>query len=320
MPSDCVPTAPLDAGRVADLLDEGAERYRHLAQSEAIQARSFKLLECARAGADQVLLPYILEEIRVAHTAYALAAAATALTCLTRHPPGAADLLADAELRLGLQDRIVDLDCYPPRPGQGRSAKAILKAAREDLMSVKPCCASAEVEIGVAPDSLKTLADLGVQDQDGQMTSFGALTEGFYCLIAFFYTRCGNPLKCSQTVSLLGATYAAAQSRGMTRFRAFGISYDPAYDLPDRLLRYGQDRSVPFGDGCRLLRIPDGMAEMHKALNLGVGYSPGTVNAHRLEWLLTDPSGRICQSGARRHWDSEALLSVVSPATHRIAE
>lgn len=294
---------------IADLLEESAARYQGRGQGDVIQARAFALVELARKGADQVLLPYILEDLRTAHHPYALAAAAKALSHLSLVPADARALLARAVSNLGHQDRIVDLDAWPPRPGHGTSAKKILRAAEGALPRASACCAEAATkDLEIEADSLLKVGDLEVEDQDGARARLGDLLLGHRCLVAFFYSRCGNPLKCSQTVTDLGATHRRLQEKGTEGFRVLGVTYDPDFDLPPRLRRYGMDRGLVFGASLMLLRVPDGMARLSRALRLGVGFGPGTVNAHRLEWLLTNPSGAIRQSGARRHWEIEDIV------------
>lgn len=297
---------------IVGVLDESAPCYRGRAQSDVVQARSFALLQLARQGADQVLVPYIIEDLLTAQNPYALAAAAQALMHLSQVPPDAGDLLNRAELSLGLQDRIVDLDASPPRPGQGQSVRGIVQAVRRALAPKATCCESAATKLEAASDSLGAVSDVEVEDQDGHRETLGALMHDHHCLIAFFYTRCGNPLKCSQTVSNLGATHRALRAQGMAGFRLLGISYDPEFDLSARLRRYGQDRGLVFDAGCKLLRVPHDMASLHRELNLGVGFGPSTVNAHRLEWLLTNRAGKIRQSGARRHWNTDEILRAIA--------
>ena len=166
----------------------------------------------------------------------------------------------------------------------------------------------------------------GRRDCDADRTAadrFADIFGGRTCLIAFLYTRCMNPDKCSRTISKLARVCDLIEQRlpGNAAMVA-GISYDPAYDLPQRLRRYGDDRGLRFGARCQLLRTAGPFAPVRAGLQLAVGYGSATVNRHRIELVLLDAVGRIADVKARRLWDeNEAADALVAlAATTRVRE
>ena len=98
-------------------------------------------------------------------------------------------------------------------------------------------------------------ADIGavvLEDQDGRRTTFAEWFGPAPAVVAFFYTRCPNPNKCSLTViAKLGRLARRLAGRGV---RVAGITYDPGFDDASRLraVRRGPRRpaSAPTSRCC----------------------------------------------------------------------
>jgi protein SCO1/2 len=157
-------------------------------------------------------------------------------------------------------------------------------------------------------DAIARLRDVGLEDQDGQATTFGRLFLGRPSVIAFFYTRCMNPNKCSRTIARLGAL---RDLLGDTQAVVGAITYDPAYDLPERLRHYGEARGFRFGPHARLLRSTASFEPIRRALRLGVGYGAATVNRHAVELFVADPAGRLVAFPHRQLWDERDVADAV---------
>lgn len=198
------------------------------------------------------------------------------------------------------------------------SVLAGLERSLDDAVRSPCCCSSreppSETETPPAALSLSGLEHIQLQNQDGEYTTIGAFFSEMASLVAFFYTRCENPNKCSLTISKLGEVIRlTGRMDPAGRVKVAGLSYDPEYDLPSRLRRYGDDRKLPFGDRCQLLRTIGSFDAVRDRLRLGVGYGSSTVNRHRIEILIVDANGRIAGARTRRLWDvwevAEELLT-----------
>jgi len=94
---------------------------------------------------------------------------------------------------------------------------------------------------------LDALAATKLKDQFGISTDLEELANGRPPILVPFYTRCMNPIKCSLAITRLGQ--AAIRLRDLS---FAGVTYDPAFDTPRRLLAYGAARQVEFGPNARL--------------------------------------------------------------------
>ncbi len=156
------------------------------------------------------------------------------------------------------------------------------------------------------------------EDQDGGRIPFDEFFRGRPSVVAFFYTRCGNPLKCSLTVSKLARLQKLLLERGLDgRIRTAAITYDPAFDLPARLRGYGESRGVRMDGDHRLLRSVEGMAQLRAHFRLGVNFVSSLVNRHRVEVYILDSAGRIAVSYQQIQWDesdvAEKAASLLTP-------
>jgi protein SCO1/2 len=156
------------------------------------------------------------------------------------------------------------------------------------------------------------------EDQSGRRIAYDAFFRGQPSVVAFFYTRCDNPEKCSLTVSKLGRVVRLLAERALsTRVRTAAVSYDAAWDVPERLAGYAKSRDLPFDENHRLLRAVEGERELFDRFELGVGFIESLVNRHRVELFVLDAEGRIAASFERLTWDE---LSVVEQVTALLAD
>ena len=173
----------------------------------------------------------------------------------------------------------------------------------------KACCADV-----AAPEPAPVHAALRVvlEDQDGRTENFEDFFRGKPSVVAFFYTRCDNPYKCSLTVTKLAALVACLEERRLAgAVRVAAITYDPEFDLPHRLRRYGIDRGMRFGADTRFFRAASGFEEIRRRFALGVNYGTSTVNRHRTEVYVLDERGDVSAAFSRTRWQVEAVLTAV---------
>src|SRR5262249_1056033 len=93
------------------------------------------------------------------------------------------------------------------------------------------------------------------EDHTGGLITYKEFFKGRPSIVVFFYTRCDNPLKCSLTVTKLANVQKLLEARGVAhQINTAAITYDPAFDFPDRLRGYGQNRGVRLDTRHRMLR------------------------------------------------------------------
>jgi protein SCO1/2 len=161
------------------------------------------------------------------------------------------------------------------------------------------------------PERLKSglITDVEMEDQIGNTLTYGEFFTGKPSIVAFFYTRCNNPNKCSLTITKLARLQKAIKEQGLDEsLKTAAISYDPEYDLPPRLKAYGESRGVVFTDQSRMLRTRFGFRELQEYFQLGVNFTEATVNRHRIELFILDSKGEIAVTFSRLQWDVQEVL------------
>lgn len=147
------------------------------------------------------------------------------------------------------------------------------------------------------------------EDQDGASLTFKELFHGHPSIVVFFYTRCDNPLKCSLTVTKLARVQKLLEARGLAgQIHTAAITYDPEFDLSERIRGYGRNRGVRLDPHHRMLRTTDGFDTLRRHFKLGVNFIESLVNRHRLEVYILDAEGRTAASFERIHWDEQQVL------------
>jgi protein SCO1/2 len=116
-------------------------------------------------------------------------------------------------------------------------------------------------------------------------------------------------MKCSLTVAKLARVQKLLEAHGLTdQMRTAAITYDPAFDIPERLRIYGQDRGVRLDANHRMLRAVDRNDVLDGYFELGVNFIKSLVNRHRIEAYILDAKGRIAVSFERIHWDEQQIV------------
>ncbi len=148
-----------------------------------------------------------------------------------------------------------------------------------------------------------------LEDQDGRTITFGEYFHGGPSIVVFFYTRCDNPLKCSLTITKLARIQKLLETEGLAdQINTAGITYDPGFDLPERLLNYGQHRGIRLAPQHRLLRSQDGLNALRKHFQLGVNFIESLVNRHRIELYILDAKGQTAGYFGRIQWKERDVV------------
>ncbi len=157
--------------------------------------------------------------------------------------------------------------------------------------------------------SSSSIASTIFEDQEGNTITFGEYFHGRPSIVVFFYTRCDNPLKCSLTITKLARIQKLLDADGLAdQINTAGISYDPGFDLPERLLNYGRHRGLRFAPQHRLLRAQDGLSELRKHFQLGVNFIESLVNRHRIELYILDSKGQTAGYFGRIQWNERDVV------------
>ena len=148
------------------------------------------------------------------------------------------------------------------------------------------------------------------EDQHGQTITFGEYFHGRPSIVVFFYTRCDNPLKCSLTITKLARMQKLLATAGLDdQINTAGITYDPGFDLPERLQNYGRHRGINFAPQHRLLRSEDGLDALRKHFQLGVNFIESLVNRHRIELYILDRQAQTAGYFGRVQWKEEEVVA-----------
>lgn len=252
------------------------------ADAERVRAHLLASFEGRDVPAD--VREVVAEELRTSASPTVLAGAARAVRGLAAD--GGMDL---ARLLHDAADRVATADIYV-RWVPGAVAPAWMRSARGELLaSLAEVNAAASGAARGAPEVVRALDPamldgVLVEDQSGAEASLSRLFGGETTVLAFFYTRCMNPARCSLTITRLGALARSSDHRSV-----MAMTYDPAYDSPERMRRYGADRRFPFGERACLVRATEGWQEVRAAFGLSVGYGPVTVNEHARELFEVGP-------------------------------
>jgi protein SCO1/2 len=198
-----------------------------------------------------------------------------------------------------------------------RAIQAIRGPDRSDPPAAPACCGAPATDVERTSSwppnercSCGPIASTVLQDHDGATITFREFFTGQPTIVAFFYTRCDNPLKCSLTVTKLARVQALLQAQGLAeRIDTAAITYDPGFDLPERLRIYGKDRGVRLDAHHRMLRAVEDNDALREYFELGVNFIESLVNRHRIELYILDAGGRVAVSFERIHWDEADVVA-----------
>jgi protein SCO1/2 len=297
---------PDSVDRLVDLLPESLPLYAGCTPGQVARMRGHLLAALGSAGGAGLpdrAIPFVVESLQTGTDAYELAGAAVGLRGCAHPPEGAVELVEAALIRIAGADATVDLSSVRAGTGPGTTARDELGRAL-DLLRGRPagghCC-------GAAPMVSGPPGPIVLQDQNGVERPFAECVRG-PAVVAFFYTRCDNPYRCSATVARLAELRQRLGPRPVT---IAAVSYDPDFDSPARLRRYGVDRGIVFDDHTAFYRATSGFAELRHWFGLGVNYAGSTVNRHTTELHVLDAVGERAASFTRTQWTVEQVLAVV---------
>jgi protein SCO1/2 len=323
-----------------ELLAEDSPAHAGHGATATARVRAEALVALGAAGLPDAALPFVVEELESGGEPVLVAAAARAARGHRPPDPRLTRPLLQALRNLAGRDDVVTLGGQPSGAGDGGGTTALLevlatlqeldlpdeareelqhlartegllfgeavRAALEDLAGVPGhCCGSGmpaapALDDGRQPGPGPVPREVEVEDQDGERMVFCDFLTRAPTVVAFFYTRCDNPRKCSLTITSLGELCRDLGDR-LGSVQVAAVTYDPGFDIPARLQRYGRDRGLPFGPAVRMFRAVAGWDRLRAHFVLRVGYSASVVNRHGIELFLLD-GGTVVRTWARTRW------------------
>lgn len=195
--------------------------------------------------------------------------------------------------------------------------KETIKVIETSEIPIEDCCNDIPSLLGLNTDILSNknnriyrFREILLEDQDGHQVYLHEFAKGRPTLVAFFYTRCDNPLKCSLTITNLAAIQKKLMQEDWgSRIALSAISYDSFYDQHSRIKNYGESRGIIFNEQMHMFRaIPD-ISVLSDHFELGVNYTGEVVNRHIIELYLINGDGRIIKRFERSQMDNASIIN-----------
>lgn len=297
------------------LLDERHPAYDQRATSTIVRMRGWVLLALAEVGVTEEELEFVLEEIDTGNEAYLVAAAACALRSYSGLGKPHQAVLERALGNIRDRDDALSLDVYggySDKPqfvtATGEIKKTLALIATRRPAAPACCCGGAKARETSSQPARRAPATR-LQDHAGSEMGFADFFTGKPTIVAFFYTRCTNPNKCSLTITKLAELQAELGRRGLgQRIRTAAITYDAPFDDPGRLKQYMESRGARLGEDHRALRPVSDVEAMSDYFELGVSYVGTIVSRHRVELYVLDAHGRIAAQFDRLLWKEKDVI------------
>jgi cytochrome oxidase Cu insertion factor (SCO1/SenC/PrrC family) len=174
----------------------------------------------------------------------------------------------------------------------------------EYIREVTPPCCRKEAPTASEPRSIVLIgkgnrnvinnSNVKLIDQEGNSLQFKDLSNKPFVLI-FFYTQCTNASKCVASVHRLGQLETACIENNLTdKIGIYGMSYDPDFDTPPILKKYGKMYGVQFRENIKFFKtVSKPATQFFDQLQLRVNYGAGTVNNHGIQLFIFDKKGQL---------------------------
>jgi cytochrome oxidase Cu insertion factor (SCO1/SenC/PrrC family) len=154
----------------------------------------------------------------------------------------------------------------------------------------------------------KAKLDYSVTNQAGTNLEFSSLNDRPMA-ITFLYTRCTNKNKCPLAAAMMAALHEEVAKRNLKdKVRLLVVTYDPEFDTPQRLKRYGEQKGIKFDDCIQMIQPPlDSKDKLFNDMDITVNYSEGMVNIHGIQLVLLDKNARIVRNYHTVIWDNKKV-------------
>jgi cytochrome oxidase Cu insertion factor (SCO1/SenC/PrrC family) len=302
-----------DPARLVELLEEGHSIYDQQTTQDVSEIRVRILLALARRPLPDAALRAVLEELENGHDPHLVAAAAIALRAHPQ-PSGAFDSYVQrAQENMRALDDLISFETLAPDPKIHACTTPLRELERtaewlRDKGVTAECCPVPPILNFFKRTS--SIDNLLLEDQNGVSGTYRKLFTGHPSVVAFFYTRCDNPLKCSLTVWKLARLQRALEARGVgTAIHTAAITYDSEFDTPERLRRFALNRDFRLNENHSMYRVQGGIDPLRAHFRLGVNFFEGLVNRHRIELFVLDREGNVAASYQRLQWEEQEVCN-----------
>jgi cytochrome oxidase Cu insertion factor (SCO1/SenC/PrrC family) len=191
---------------------------------------------------------------------------------------------------------IIDPDKTPAAPvtKDGPAATKDEKAASKEVTSPADKIDPATIP-GIAPPDERDALAVGftLTDQDGKPYDLTTI-RGKPTVVTFIFTRCPNPQMCPLQGVKMAALQKQLDKAGLAdKVNLLLITFDPDYDTPERLKKWGETNGMKFTDHAKMLR-PDRreFAEFKDEFGFRAFYTDGQLN-HKTDLFLLDAQARV---------------------------
>ena len=128
--------------------------------------------------------------------------------------------------------------------------------------------------------------------------------------VTFFYTRCPRPKQGALFVATAAMLQDALQEAGLAdKTQLVLISYDPVFDTPERMKKYGEDRGLSWDHAVMLRPDGDQFRAMLGEFQVGVGFDASGNIGHYIELILVDGQGRYVRDYTGTVWENEKVAA-----------
>jgi protein SCO1/2 len=157
--------------------------------------------------------------------------------------------------------------------------------------------------------------DFKLRNQDGRPIHL-AQFRGRALVLTFIYTRCPSPEFCPRVTRTFAAIekQLAASPALYAKTHLLSVSFDPAYDTPERLRSYG---ATYIGSNARNafahweFAVPQKpvLAEMARFFDLGMSQNTDSTITHTLSTTLIGPDGKVVRFYPGNEWTADQILA-----------
>ncbi|HEX8396263.1 MAG TPA: SCO family protein [Pyrinomonadaceae bacterium] len=187
-----------------------------------------------------------------------------------------------------------------------------IKTIKNDCRQAKrDCCEFSKPQTALnSKIESEAIKNIQLQDQDGNTVRFGDFFGQSLSVISFFYTRCDNPYKCSLTVTKLAQLQDLLLQYNLPDIKIAAITYDPAYDTPQRLKDYSSNRGFFHNDQYKVFRVLNQQQDLlQNYLKLEVNYNGSIVNQHSIELFIVDRNAIPIKEYSKIEFDNLEILN-----------